>query len=285
MYAESDWLDFAGEEDELGMPRGEWSVDDEFVAEDTVDIVDGLRSALCDLDAGATDEQLEEALFDMFGSMSSAEAVNLAKAIRQIERGASRALSDPMVAQIAATALPVTGSAVGTLVGGPAGTAVGGALGSAAGRALSTGRQPTAGARAIPVVPATAVPTPVALPVRPVPSPLSSGSTAATQGLVLSQHPEVLQALLAVALGDRGRRSINGVPVGAILSTLSSVLGQAAADADEMSYTINGSQEGITSNDGEWSTDSVVPAERAASLYSALIGDQNGDIDLMAGTT
>jgi hypothetical protein len=65
---------------------------------------------------------------------------------------------------------------------------------------------------------------------------VSGGSAAAAQGLVLTQHPELLQALLATALGQQGRREVSGIPAAQFLGLASQVLGQAAADADELMY-------------------------------------------------
>lgn len=190
-------------------------LDDEFDEFDDVDLAEVLRDSLADEYADASPEELDDALEYIFESMSPAEAFNFGKALSQIERGASQILTDPAVAQVAKTTLPIAGGAVGTLVGGPvAGTAIGTSLGSAAAKALPAGR-PKA-------------------PPRPGTASIAAGSPAAAQGLVLTQQPQVLQSLLSLALGQHGRQSVNGVPVGAVMNLLSSVFGQAAADADAL---------------------------------------------------
>jgi hypothetical protein len=71
----------------------------------------------------------------------------------------------------------------------------------------------------------------------PVASPVAGGSTAAAQGLILTQQPQVLQGLLSAALGQHGQSTVGGVPVSQLLGMLSQVFGQAAADADELMYS------------------------------------------------
>lgn len=42
--------------------------------------------------------------------------------------------------------------------------------------------------------------------------------------------------MFVLAMGEHGRKSVNRVPVAALMSMLSSVCGKAAADADELMY-------------------------------------------------
>jgi hypothetical protein len=85
---------------------------------------------------------------------------------------------------------------------------------------------------------------------------------------VLCQHTDVLKALLAAAFGQHGRQRINGIPVGQLLALLSQVVGQAAADADELMYL--GQQADATEGVLE-----EVPAGSIRSLYADLIGADN----------
>jgi len=55
---------------------------------------------------------------------------------------------------------------------------------------------------------------------------------AAARSLVLTQQPDVLKRLLALALGAERRPEVGGVPVGSVLSMLSTLFGQAAEDAE-----------------------------------------------------
>jgi hypothetical protein len=143
--------------------------------------------------------------------MSAAEAINFEKALRQIQ-----VLATPL----ARAALPAGAGALGTLVGGPVGTAIGTRLGTLAAGALARPGQGAKVAGGPSVGGGTS----------------AGGSAAAAQGLVLTQQPDVLKALLALSMGQHGARQVGGAPVADVMSMLSSVFGQAAADADELSY-------------------------------------------------
>ena len=216
-----------------------------------------LRDAMRPEFAQSSPEEMVGALHGAIDSMSHAESFNFAKALGQIERGANQALSNPVVGQIARTALPVAVGAAGTLIGGPVGTAIGTSLGTAVAKSL-----PQAPTRARPVP----APQPAAV------DPRVAGSVAATQGLVLTQQPDVLKALLALALGERGASSVNGVPVGAVMNMLSSVFNKAAEDADEF-FHVTGASDGFVNDVEEdgWAE----PADRGQSLYTKLIAAEN----------
>jgi hypothetical protein len=101
----------------------------------------------------------------------------------------------------------------------------------------------------------------------PVPA-ASAGSSAAAQAAVLSQNPQVIQGLIAAALGQHGRRQVGGIPVAQLLGMLSQVYGQAAADADELLY-LNGMGE-----DGETVEDALL-FDSDQALYTALVDADN----------
>lgn len=193
------WLDDAWEYDESDI--------------DSADLADVMRDVLSDDYADADADAIDDALVEIMDSLSAAEAFNFAKAFKQIQKTAKKIGADKVLGQVAGTALPIAGGAVGTLIGGPVGTSLGSGLGNAAAGALS-GRQPA----------------------RPATPAIAGGSAAAAQGLVLTQQPDVLKGLLALSLGQHGQQSVNGVPVAKIMNMLSSVFGQAAADADELMY-------------------------------------------------
>ena len=170
--------------------------DEDVEVDEDVDLAEVLRDALADEYAEASLDELDDALDQMFESLSPAEAFNIGKALTQIGQ----------------SGLPLAGGAVGTLVGGPVvGTTIGKSLGTAAAKALPGSRPKSSPA-----------------------GPPTGGSPAAAQALALTQQPQVLQSLLALALGRHGRKSVNGVPVGAVMNMLGSVFGQAAADADAL---------------------------------------------------
>jgi hypothetical protein len=248
--------------------------DDDIADDDMAEFVYVLQDALADEYADADPEDIEYALEDLFDSMSSAEAFNFAKAFKQIGRTAGKVVSDPIFKQVAGTALPIATGALGTLIGGPVGTALGSSLGSAAAGAI-TGK-PTKGglggiAQAIPALTH-------ALPglAKAVPA-VAGGSAAAAQGLVLTQQPDVLKSLLALSMGQHGKKTVSGVPVAQVMNMLSSVFGQAAADADELMYL----DESENFSDAE---EFSYPADRDESatgreLYAVLLDADNAEFD------
>lgn len=268
-------LDLLGADEEEYFDEPLW---EEFgLYADVVDPGEVLRGALLDDYEDALPEELDEALFNVFDSLTPAESFNLGKALSQIEKGAAQALADPTVGQVVGTALPIAGGAVGTYFGGPAGMAVGASLGSAAAKALPKGGK--AGQPAAKVVAPRAAPgqVPSAKP------PVAGGSAAATQALVLTQQPEVLKSLLALALGEHGRKSVDGVSVGAVMNLLSTVFGQAAADADELLYASEETPAYLLDGEGYPSVDPAVPADRAQALYAALLGAENESLSEATG--
>jgi hypothetical protein len=259
------------------------------------DLVDALRSTMREEYADASDEDMGDALMNLLGSISPAEAINFASALDRIGKSGTELASDPTVAAVAGAALPVLGGAAGTLAGGPAGTAAGTMLGGLAASALPASAAPPA-ATATPVAaapaPSTAMaapgpPTAAAIPFAAAPEPgaarvtapviaspsprpaseVADGSAAAAQGLVLTQHPDVLRGLLATALGQHGRQQVSGVPVAQVLELLSQVFAQAAADADQLMYLKQ-------AGDAESVFDDV-PAGSLRSLYADLLGADN----------
>src|SRR4051794_28997049 len=82
-------------------------------------LVGVLRNTLHEDYADASDEDVEQALTGILDTMGPAEAFNFSSAISQIGRSAGSLLSDPTVASIARTALPMAGGAFGPPVGGP----------------------------------------------------------------------------------------------------------------------------------------------------------------------
>ncbi len=237
-------------------------------------LVDVLRQGLHEDYADASDEDVEHALTGILGTMGPAEALNFSSAISQIGRGAGSLLSDPTFGSIARTALPVAGGALGTAVGGPLGAAIVGQLAGKAAGAIPTRPPAAPGPRpmvptTVPVVPAPAA-APAALAASAAPAASAAavaptavaGSDAAKKALVLTRQSDVVQSLLAAALGQYGRQQVAGVPVAQVLGTLSQLLGQAAADADELAY-LSGS-----TGDAESESDDGADGD---DLYEALL--------------
>ena len=101
-------------------------------------------------------------------------------------------------------------------------------------------------------------------------SPVAGGSAAAAQALVLCQHGDMLRGLLAAALGLGGCQQVSGVPVAQLISLFSQVLGQAAADADELMYLRQQA-------DAPETVLEDAPAGSVRSLYTDLIGADNAE--------
>jgi hypothetical protein len=231
--------------------------------DESADLAEVLRDALHDDYSDASPEEMQDALAEVLESMTPAESFNFAKALKQIERGTSQALSDPVFGQIVRTGLPIAGGALGSVIAPGIGTALGTSLGTAAAGALPGG----APARPAAPTPGSVIP------------PVAGGSAAAAQGLVLTQQPDVLKGLLALAMGQQGKRSVNGVPVPAIMSMLSSVFGKAAADADELMYL---DEEG-SSTEGEALLDDS-EASPGQSLYTTLMDVDNYELAEAVGS-
>jgi hypothetical protein len=91
---------------------------------------------------------------------------------------------------------------------------------------------------------------------------------AAARCIVLLGQSEVLRSLLATAFGKHGRQQVSGIPVAQVLTMLSQVIGQAAADADELMYLEQ-------QPDAAESVAEDVPAGSVRSLYADLLGADN----------
>jgi hypothetical protein len=264
--------------------------DDEDTHAEFFELADVLQDALSDDYADAEPEAVDNALADILDSMSPAESFDFVKALKQIGRTAGQVASDPMFKQVAATALPIAGGALGTMIGGPVGTALGSQLGSVAAGAIAGGAPRSAQTTSAPTPPASAPPQAASGPPQPAPGPpqpapgppqpvpaVANGSAAAAQGLVLTQQPDVLKSLLALSLGQHGKNDVNGVPVAQVMNMLASVFGQAAADADELMYL--GTPETYSeSREFNFSTDADEPVA-GRELYAVLLGADNAEFD------
>src|SRR5438132_3085610 len=136
----------------------------------------------------------------------------------------------------------------GALQGASMGAAAGpyGALLGAVGGAVAGGLTAPAAPPAVQAPPAQppappaqpAVPAPPAQPPAPAPTAAAGGSPAAAQLLGLLAQPQVMQALIAMALGGAGARTVpvagTAVPVAAVPSALSVLANQAASEYAEV---------------------------------------------------
>jgi len=248
--------------DDLDMPEeddsdlGEVSDEELDMFEDYLDLADALREGLSEEYADWPAEELEESLANVMDSLTPAESFHFAKALGQIGTSANQALADPRFRQIAGTALPLAGGVAGTALGGPVvGTAIGTAVGGAAASALPGGGVPGSTTAAAPGF---------------KPSAAGAGPPAAAQGLLLMNNPAVQKAALAAAFGPHGQTQVNGVPVGAVMHALSTIFGEAAAEADEISYETSKTPAYMRDAQSV-SADPAAPGDRARALYAALV--------------
>lgn len=169
------------------------------------------------------------------------------------------------VARAAPAVLPVAGAALGTVIGGPAGTAVGGALGNMAGQAV--GRATARGGAAAPHPQQGARPQAAA-------GLGSGGSPAAAQLLQIIQRPEIQRALMAMVMGQPGRRSfpIAGaqVPTAALAGLVGTLANQAVAEYSAAVPPPAGGAAYLYDYAGEAMGDPALPEARAARLLELL---------------
>ena len=276
---------------------GTYSLAESLQGEVFGEAAEGLREGLHEGYESAAPWEIQETMYHLLGTLTPAESFNFSKALRQIGRAGQQVLKDPAAAQLAKSVLPAAGAAIGTVYGGPVGTAIGGRIGSAAAGAFAGGRQPTASASPLPPGPAAAPPPPPAAvaatppppaaavpppapvgvmspPPTPSPSP-SDGSTAAKQLFMLTQNPDILKTLLALALGAQGRTTIpvgqGAVPVAGVARMLSTLAGQAAEDAEQLSGSYGRGYE--PAERPAWGSESY--AESVDYLYDTLLAAEN----------
>lgn len=282
-------LQFLKEELEtLGLDPDLAEIDPEWLDE-FAELAESFREGLHEYYQFAPPEAVEDALFNVMETMTPAEGFNFTKVLSQIGKAGQQVLQDPTVGHYAKTILPVAGATIGTIYGGPAGTAIGGQLGQAAASAFSGKPTPTTRppqAQAIQPSP-QAVP-PAAVQVSPqsgspaaVQASPHAGSTAAAQLLQLTQNPDVLKSLLALALGSLGKQAIpvgqgdQKVQVGAVMNMLNALTAQATTDADELLRDRQDLSAYLRDSEGEFMVDPSVPEERAQALYATLLNAEN----------
>lgn len=199
------------------------------------------------------------------------DAEDLEFSLRSLKRGLQS------VGRVAAGALPVVGSVVGTALGGPVGTMIGGAAGRIAGQALGTavsGGGSAAAGRAAGQAALGAVQG--ALGRREVPLPAIGGASPAMgQLLQMLARPETQRALIAMLLGQAGRRSVpvggTPVPVSAFANTLGVLANRASLEYAEMVPAAGeGTAAYLMDFAGEAAVDPAVPEARAARLLELL---------------
>lgn len=213
-----------------------------------------LRDALADQYADAEPEEIEDLLA---GVGLSAPAVEF-----------SLASIGKAAAKLAPTVLPIAGTAVGTVFGGPVGAALGGALGQAAGGAIGAATAPR---RPAPGAPARG-------------APARGGSPSAAALLQIVQRPEVLKALLAMALGRAGNPTVPvggaQAPAGAFGNLIGSLAGRALTEHHAVVAGETGMPGYLLDADGAAVVDPTDPAARADRLLEVLAAAPPDPVDL-----
>lgn len=231
--------------------------EDDFLLDvEPVAVTRGMREALSDDYADASDDDVNDALAGVLDELSPEESFNFSKALGQVGKAAGGLMADPNVAAYARTLLPVAGGTLGTAFGGPVGGAALGQLGRAAAGAFP-GRPPGLPAPAAQVAGQPA-------------------ASAAVKSVVLANDERIRQALLAAALGTQGRQQVAGVPVAQLLGLLSQMVGQAAAEADEMMYGIQEASESELFDSSDLDADTVYAALIGGDAFDDAFDDEGG---------
>jgi hypothetical protein len=210
--------------------------------------------------------QLEQVLEETLGDVSPEDLENFWGSLKNVGGAVSKAL--PGIASGALTGA-TTGAALGPW-GALGGALVGGTLGGMAQPSPPPPQQPPASQRPVPSPPSYAQPAPQTAPSTPL---SVSPVPAAAQLLQTMFQPEVLQALMAMLMGQAGRRNIpvsgTQVPVGAFTNLLGVLASKAAAE-----YTAvvpnGGSPEYLYDYAGQPKGDPAVDEHRAQALWELL---------------
>lgn len=246
------------------------------------DILHGLAAVLAEPIRFAPPEILEQRVLDALSRLTPSEAESFTSALGDV----GHFFKSSEVRGIAGTALPILGTAVGTVYGGPVGAALGGSLGGAAGQAIA-GKPSSHGARPPQSAPAAvgasaasaAGPVPGIAPAPGAAGPAQSpqaGSAAAAQLLNVIQNPALLSSLLALIMGSSGKTSVpvgtgTEVPVGAMMNLVGVLANRAAEDAESI---LEDQQDGtpayLFDESGCLSCDPAIPSHRADALLRVL---------------
>jgi hypothetical protein len=213
--------------------------------DDSAELAEVLREALHPDDRDMPPEELQEALSNILETMTPAEAINFTDFLK----AGKNVLKDP-------TLVP----AAGLLIGGPAG----GKVAQMAQQAFSGGGKPSSAPP--PVQTATASPT--------------GGPSAAVQIATLFENKNFKDALMALALRDLGKQSIqigkNGPSAsgGEFMQLLHTLAGKAVMEAEELLRETDEMPlpSHLLNSEGNFDPD---PGPRAERLYRALFEAEN----------
>jgi hypothetical protein len=255
------------------------------------DILHGLSAVLGESTRSAPPDVIEQRVLGALSRLTPAQAESVAGALGDV----GRFFSSSEVRGVAGAALPVVGTAVGTVYGGPVGAAIGGTLGGAAAQAIAGAPSARAGSPPQAFAPPTAS-TQAAAPPAPVPgadpapgarasaqTPVT-GSQSAAELLNIIQNPALLASLLALVMGSHGKVSIpvgssgTEVPVGAMINLIGVLANRAAEDAEEILAARQDDMPAyLCDESGRLTCDPAVPSQRADALLRLLsVQDSQG---------
>ncbi|MEL6257183.1 MAG: hypothetical protein AAFR87_34630 [Bacteroidota bacterium] len=218
-------------------------------------LTESLREVLNEDYQNASSEELEMALSYMMREMNQAEGFNFRKALRNIGDAGAKIIKSPATKTIVSTALPAAGTIVGGIYGGPAGAAVGGQLGGAAGQVFGSLTSPGAASSSS------------------TNKSSDAGSAAASKLLALTEDPSVIQTLMALAMGDKGKQNVqvgnSGKTVG--ITEITKLLSQLASKAESDAMELSGKAEVIHNGEVDAMYLPLSEEEEAQSLYVELM--------------
>jgi hypothetical protein len=240
----------------------------DFEEDDTEDIASGLAAILGPRGSNMPPEFLERHVTGLFNRLSPADSESFTNALKRVGQFAT----SNEVRGVAASALPIAGTAVGTIYGGPLGASVGSKLGGAAAQAIGP-----SGGRARPAAPAAPAATT---------TPAQQGSASAAQLLSVVQNPTLLSSLLALAMGQNGRTSVplaggdREVPVGAMVNLVRELAERTAEDAEEiLAAEGDAMADYLYDESGCLACDPAVSSQRADALLRVLTADAEAALE------
>lgn len=223
-----------------------------------------LRGVLAPEYAELPPEELERTLDGMFGEGAAEDLENFWRTLKRVGRGAGQVLQK---------AAPIIGTVAGTAFGGPVGAALGGAAGKALSGALGGAMRGQSAGRIASGALSGALSGVAGGAARGGAGGLMGG--AASQLLGVLRRPETLQALMGMALGPAGRRSVpvagRPVPAAAFTNLLGVLANQAAAEHHAATAADSGGVPSyLLDAAGEFIVDPTDPAQRAEVLLGRL---------------
>lgn len=234
-----------------------------------------LRSVLAEAYRDAPDEVVQELLDELASELNAAELAAVSKALNQVKKAL------PGIANLGQQALPgvIQGATTGATVGGPWGALIGGIAGG--GLSLAGGVKPkTRRPVRRPGVQASRPTHPTAFPSPRTSSPAlqtPSVSKSAAQLLQILQDPKVLQVLLALTMGNAGKKNLtvgkSVVSPPAILDLIKTLVGRTAQESeDEHPATTEGY---LLDQSGKYAFDPANPDDRADALVEHLTSNNS----------